>query len=42
MEAEGLDADEFRLVLINGVHGTYQSQVKDGDRLALFPPIAGG
>lgn len=42
MEAEGLEAGEFHLVLINGVHGTFQSQLKDGDRLSLFPPIAGG
>jgi molybdopterin converting factor small subunit len=39
---EGLDEGEIHLVMINGSHGSLDSELADGDRLGLFPPIGGG
>ncbi|HOO41072.1 MAG TPA: MoaD/ThiS family protein [Syntrophales bacterium] len=33
---------EIKLIFINGVHGSLDMVVKDGDRLGFFPPIGGG
>jgi molybdopterin converting factor small subunit len=40
--AEGLAVGEVHIVMLNGVHGTLDSLVVDGDRVGLFPPIGGG
>jgi molybdopterin converting factor small subunit len=42
VEAEGLSPDEIHIILINGVHGTLDSELNDGDRLGVFPPVGGG
>lgn len=34
--------DEPRVVFINGRHADEDQVLSDGDRLAIFPPIAGG
>jgi molybdopterin converting factor small subunit len=34
--------EEVTLIFVNGVHGELQTEVKDGDTLALFPPVGGG
>jgi molybdopterin converting factor small subunit len=28
--------------MINGLHCTFDSELSDGDRLGLFPPVGGG
>ena len=33
---------EVTLIFINGIHATMDTQVNDGDRIGLFPPIGGG
>ncbi len=33
---------QVTLIFINGVHGEPDSQLHEGDTLALFPPIGGG
>ena len=30
------------IILVNGIHAEEDQALKDGDRLAVFPPIAGG
>jgi molybdopterin converting factor small subunit len=30
------------IIFINGLHGTFDSLLADGDTLSLFPPAAGG
>lgn len=30
------------ILLVNGFHEDYDYQLKDGDTLFLFPPVAGG
>jgi molybdopterin converting factor small subunit len=37
----GLDA-EPRIMFVNGRHATDEQQLAEGDRLAIFPPVAGG
>jgi molybdopterin converting factor small subunit len=34
--------DEPKVMFINGVHARLDDIIKDGDRVAIFPPIAGG
>jgi molybdopterin converting factor small subunit len=34
--------DEPRVVFANGVHGSDDQALCDGDRVAIFPPVAGG
>lgn len=33
---------EIAILLINGRHSNSQAKVKDGDVIALFPPVGGG
>ncbi len=34
--------DDPRVVFINGRHAPEDTVLSDGDRLAIFPPVAGG
>ncbi len=34
--------DEPRIVFVNGTHAEELAELHDGDRLAIFPPVAGG
>lgn len=34
--------DKPRIVLVNGIHSALTRQLKDGDTVSLFPPVAGG
>jgi sulfur-carrier protein len=34
--------DQPRIVFVNGRHTPEASPLQDGDRLAIFPPVAGG
>lgn len=34
--------DEVSILLINGFHKKPEDSVKDGDVVALFPPVGGG
>lgn len=34
--------DEPRIVFLNGKHAEEPDALTDGDRLAIFPPVAGG
>lgn len=38
----GIPAEEVSILLINGFHKGAEDPVKDGDILALFPPVGGG
>ena len=42
LEQLGIGPEETKLILVNGIHVKPESPLKDGDRLAVFPPIAGG
>jgi molybdopterin converting factor small subunit len=34
--------ETVKLIFVNGVHAKYDEVLKDGDRLGVFPPVAGG
>jgi sulfur-carrier protein len=34
--------DEPRVVFVNGTHAADEAVLTEGDRLAIFPPVAGG
>ena len=33
---------EVTLIFVNGVHAEFETELHDGDVLALFPPVGGG
>ena len=37
-----IPAEEVAILLINGFHKKPQDAVRDGDVVALFPPVGGG
>ena len=37
-----IPCEEVAIFLINGRHSDLQQPIKDGDILALFPPVGGG
>jgi sulfur-carrier protein len=37
-----ISLEEPKIVFLNGTHANPDRVLKDGDRLAIFPPIAGG
>lgn len=37
-----INEEEASIVLLNGMDGHLNRQLKDGDVLALFPPVGGG
>lgn len=37
-----IPAEEVSILLINGFHKSKEDAVKDGDVVALFPPVGGG
>ncbi len=37
-----IPVEEVAIALINGMHSKPEDEVKDGDLISLFPPVAGG
>ena len=37
-----LPIDKIRMIFLNGLHATGDEVLKDGDRVGVFPPVAGG
>ena len=35
-------ADSVKIIFLNGVHALGDEVLKEGDRIGVFPPIAGG
>ena len=38
----GIPAEEVAILLVNGFHSKPDAEVKEGDVVALFPPVGGG
>jgi len=38
----GIPAEEYPVVVVNGGHGAREAVLKEGDRLDLYPLLAGG
>jgi molybdopterin converting factor small subunit len=41
-QALAIPSNEVKLVFVNGVRVPVSQQLKDGDRVGLFPPVGGG
>lgn len=37
-----LPLDDIKIVMLNGRHASLESPLRDGDRVAFFPPVGGG
>ena len=42
MDVLNIDRKEVNILLINGFHQKPETPVKDGDIVAIFPPVGGG
>ena len=42
IEGLGIDLDEIGVIMINSRHCQFESILKEGDQLAIFPVIGGG
>ncbi len=42
MNRLSLPAKAAKVIFLNGRHAKEEQPVKDGDRIAFFPPVAGG
>jgi molybdopterin converting factor small subunit len=42
LERTQIPADEIKNIMVNGKRSKQDKVLKDGDRVAIFPPIAGG
>jgi molybdopterin synthase sulfur carrier subunit len=38
----GVPADVRKIIIVNGVHAGESQSLKEGDRIGVFPPVAGG
>jgi len=37
-----IPSSEVAIILVNGFHSKPETEVKDGDIISFFPPVAGG
>jgi molybdopterin converting factor small subunit len=42
LEYLNIPQEEVAIYLINGRHSLFSDSIKDGDILAIFPPVGGG
>ncbi|NDV28776.1 MoaD/ThiS family protein [Desulfovibrio sp. JC010] len=42
LERVGIPLDEVKIVFINGVSSEFDAELKDGDRVGVFPAVGGG
>ncbi len=42
LEKLSIDKEEAKIVLLNGMDGPLDRELKDDDVLSLFPPVGGG
>lgn len=38
----GIEQKKVAILLVNGFHSEFERRLKDGDVIAIFPPVAGG
>ena len=39
---EGVAEDAVHIVMVNGKKAAFGTELRDGDRLGVFPPVGGG
>ncbi|MFN2396270.1 MAG: MoaD/ThiS family protein [Bacteroidales bacterium] len=37
-----IDREDVAILLVNGMDGKFEQQLKDGDTVSIFPPVGGG
>jgi len=42
LHALHVPAETVKLIFLNGIHAQTDQTLKEGDRLGVFPPVAGG
>lgn len=42
VDSLNIPRQDIKLIFLNGVHAHLDSEISDGDRLGIFPPIGGG
>ena len=42
IRALGIPAGEVAIVFVNGAHATEATELRDGDRVGIFPMVGGG
>jgi len=42
IRALGIPAGEAAIVFVNGAHATEATELRDGDRVGIFPVVGGG
>ncbi len=42
LEQLKVPSDVVKIIFLNGAHAGTDATLKDGDRLGVFPPVAGG
>jgi sulfur carrier protein ThiS len=42
IEFLGIPPDMVKIVFINGIHAHVDDAIHEGDRIGIFPPVAGG
>ncbi|MFO7598532.1 MAG: MoaD/ThiS family protein [Candidatus Desulfacyla sp.] len=42
LESVKVPLDGVKVIFINGVHARVDAALRDGDRVGVFPPVAGG
>ena len=42
LDGLGIPVDDPKIILVNGVHAGRETPMNDGDKLSVFPPVAGG
>jgi molybdopterin converting factor small subunit len=38
----GVPMEKVKIIFLNGIHASGLERLKDGDRIGVFPPVAGG
>jgi len=38
----GVPMDKVKIIFLNGTHASGNETLRDGDRVGVFPPVAGG
>ena len=38
----GVPMDKVKIIFLNGIHAGGDETLRDGDRVGVFPPVAGG
>ena len=38
----GIPMEKVKIIFLNGLHASGEETLRDGDRVGIFPPVAGG